>query len=37
MKKASLALSVCIYKYYSHIIGKEELQMIKIADYIHGS
>lgn len=28
---------VYIYKHCSHIIGKEELQMIKIADYIHGS
>lgn len=37
MKKARLALSVCIFKYCSHIIGKEELQMIKIADNVHES
>lgn len=37
MKKASLALSACIYKYYSHIIGKEEKRMIKITDNVHES
>ena len=35
----SLKLCVvdCIYKYYSHIIGKEEKRMIEIADNVHGS
>lgn len=37
MKKASLALSVCIFKYYSHIIRKEKKRMIEIADNVHGS
>lgn len=37
MKKASLALSVCIYKYCSHIIGKEKKRMMKIADNVHES